>query len=129
MQEDLLESVDRPEKSIAKVAHVVYLLQALSFFVPLILLVIAVIVNYVKKPDAQGTWLESHFAWQIRTFWYGLLWIMAGSLLCLVTAFILGPYVIGMVFLAGAGITSWFLYRIIKGWLRLNDGRPMYTER
>lgn len=129
MLEDFLESGDRLEKSATKVAHAVYLLQALSFFMPFILPVIAVIINYVKKADAQGTWLESHFVWQIRTFWYGLLWVVAGSLFCLATAFILGPYVIGIVFLAGAGITVWFLYRIIKGWLRLNDGKPMYTDR
>ncbi len=129
MLEDFFESADKLEESATKVAHVVYLLQALSFFVPCILLVIAVIINYVKKADVQGTWLESHFVWQIRTFWYGLLWIVAGSLLCLVTAFVLGPYVIGILFLVGAGIVIWFLYRIIKGWLCLNDGRPIYIGR
>ncbi|MCY4149111.1 MAG: hypothetical protein OXF73_07160 [Gammaproteobacteria bacterium] len=129
MPEDFFQADDRLEKSVIKVAHVVYLLQALSFFVPFILLVIAVIINHVKKPDARGTWLESHFAWQIRTFWHGLLWIIAGSLLCLVTAFISVPLAIGIVILAGVGITIWFLYRIIKGWLRLNDGKPMYADQ
>jgi uncharacterized membrane protein len=65
-----------------------------------------------------GTWLESHFTWQIRTFWYGLLW----GALCLVFIWtLIVPIVLG-----GFGFV-WFIYRIVKGWVRLNDGHPMYS--
>ena len=93
----------------------VYALQAASFFLGVTFLA-AVIVNYVKREDVQGTWLESHFRWQIRTFWYGVLWCVIGA--------ITFPIVIGMFVLAADFI--WILYRIIKGWLRLNDKKLMF---
>jgi len=127
MQDDTFDSSENLEKPVTKIAHAVYLLQALSFFVPFILLVIAVMINHIKRPDAKGTWVESHFVWQMRTFWYGLLWILLGTLACLVSAFILGPFVLGIALLAGMGLTVWLLYRIIRGWLRLNDGKSMYA--
>src|SRR5512143_2415220 len=85
--------------------------------------IIAVILNYVKRADARGTWLESHFRWQIRTFWFGLLWVS----LCLI--FIVGTFGIGILiaWLPLAFITVWFIYRIARGWIALNDKRPMYV--
>lgn len=103
-------------KSLKTITTVVYALQAASFLFG-ITFIIAVIINYVKKPDVQGTWLESHFRWQIRTFWFGLLW----SALGLLTAFV----GVGYIILAANGI--WILYRIVKGWLRLADTRDMYV--
>jgi uncharacterized membrane protein len=94
---------------------VVYALQAASFLVGLTFIV-AVIINYVKRDDVRGTWLESHFRWQIRTFWYSLLWAVLGLL-----TFVL---IVGYVILVADAI--WVIYRIVKGWLRLNDGKPMY---
>ena len=84
--------------------------------------IIAVILNYVKRGDARGTWLESHFHWQIRTFWFGLLWV----LLCLL--FVIGTLGIGILIAwLPLGIVSlWFIYRIVRGWIALNDGRQMY---
>jgi len=84
--------------------------------------VIAVILNYVKRSDVRGTWLESHFRWQIRTFWFGLLWVA----LCLF--FIVGTLGIGIIiaWLPLAFVSLWFIYRTLRGWLRLRDGRPMY---
>jgi len=84
--------------------------------------VIAVILNYVKRSDVHGTWLESHFRWQIRTFWFGLLWVA----LCLF--FIVGTLGIGIIiaWLPLAFVSLWFIYRTLRGWLRLRDGRPMY---
>jgi uncharacterized membrane protein len=84
---------------------------------------IAVILNYVKRGDVRGTWLESHFRWQIRTFWFGLLWVS----LCLL--FIFGTLGIGLliVWLPLGILSVWFIYRIVRGWLALNDGRPMYV--
>lgn len=94
----------------------VYALQAAGFFVG-VTFIAAVIVNYVKREDVQGTWLESHFRWQIRTFWYGLLWSVIGA--------ITFPILIGMFILAANFI--WILYRIIKGWLRLNDKKGIFA--
>lgn len=76
----------------------------------------ALIVGYLKRPDVRGTWLESHFTWQIRTFWASLLWLAVGTIAALI---LVGYLVLGLGFL-------WFLYRVIKGWLRLNDGKAMY---
>jgi uncharacterized membrane protein len=85
--------------------------------------VIAVILNYVKRSEARGTWLESHFRWQIRTFWFGLLWIV----LCVL--FIVGTLGIGII-IVGVPIVFvglWFIYRIVRGWMALSAGRPMYS--
>ncbi len=85
--------------------------------------IIAVILNYVKRSEARGTWLESHFRWQIRTFWFGLLWIS----LCAI--FIVATLGIGILiaWLPIALVGFWFVYRIVRGWLALNDRRPMYA--
>jgi uncharacterized membrane protein len=85
--------------------------------------IIAVILNYVKRSEVRGTWLESHFRWQIRTFWFGLLWVA----LCLF--FVVGTLGIGIIiaWLPLAFVSLWFIYRILRGWLRLRDGRPMYS--
>jgi uncharacterized membrane protein len=85
--------------------------------------IIAVILNYVKRSDVEGTYLASHFSWQIRTFWFALLWVLI--------AFLLGITIIGipiaLLIAAGAGI--WVLYRIIRGWLALQDRRPVSASR
>lgn len=82
--------------------------------------IIAVIINYVKRGDARGTWVESHFRWQIRTFWYAVLWV----LLAIVLMITLIGIPVGIALLVA--ITVWLIYRIARGWLRLVDGRPMY---
>ncbi len=84
---------------------------------------IAVILNYVKRGDARGTWLESHFRWQIRTFWFGLLWV------ALCVSFIIVTLGIGVLvmWLPLAGVGLWFIYRIVRGWLALEGRRPMYA--
>jgi uncharacterized membrane protein len=83
--------------------------------------IIAVVLNYVKRSDVRGTWLESHFRWQIRTFWFGLLWVA----LCLL--FVVATLGIGLLvaWLPLAFVGIWFIYRIARGWLRLVDGQPM----
>ncbi|PIW51248.1 MAG: hypothetical protein COW18_02275 [Zetaproteobacteria bacterium CG12_big_fil_rev_8_21_14_0_65_54_13] len=99
------------------VITLVYALQAASFLLA-ITFIAAVIVNYVKQDEINNTWLASHARWQIRTFWFALLWTCLGTLTLL-----LG---IGYFILIGTAI--WTLYRIIKGWLRLIDEQPMYQE-
>ncbi len=102
------------EQSNKTVTMVIYALYAASIIVGITWLV-AIIMNYVKRDDVAGTWLESHFRWQIRTFWYSLLWAVIGF----VTTFIL----IGFVILFADFV--WFVYRIVKGWLRLNENKPI----
>jgi uncharacterized membrane protein len=83
--------------------------------------IIAVILNYVKRSDVRGTWLESHFLWQIRTFWWGLLWV------CLCWAFVLLTLGVGVivVWLPLGVVALWFIYRVARGWMALNDRRPV----
>jgi uncharacterized membrane protein len=85
--------------------------------------IIAVIMNYIRRGEARGTWIESHFRWQIRTFWFGLLWI------CLCFAFIFITLGIGLIiaWLPMALVGFWFIYRIASGWLALRNSRPMYA--
>jgi uncharacterized membrane protein len=86
--------------------------------------IIAVILNYVKRGDVRGTWLESHFRWQIRTFWFGLLWIA----MCVL--FVIGTFGIGLLiaWLPMGLVGLWFIYRIVKGWMALSERRPMYIS-
>src|SRR5512145_3250336 len=83
--------------------------------------IIAVILNYVKRSDVRGTWLDSHFSWQIRTFWYALLWVVVGAVLFVTVVGIPVAYVLWWV----TGV--WVLYRIIRGALALSSERPMPT--
>jgi uncharacterized membrane protein len=85
--------------------------------------IIAVILNYVKRGETTGTWLESHFRWQIRTFWYGVLWVgLCGVLVVLTLG--LGLLVVWVPLIL---VTIWFVYRIARGWVRLGARRPMYA--
>jgi uncharacterized membrane protein len=125
-----------PRPSLVTLTHVIYGLHALSLLIGITTAatvvgaflfgwpsIVAVILNYVKRSEARGTWLESHFRWQIRTFWFGLLWV----LLCgLFVVFTLGLGIfIAWIPLGVVGL--WFIYRIVKGWLRLADRRLPYT--
>lgn len=96
-------------------ATAVYALQAASFLL-FITAIVAVVLAYIKRGESRGTWLESHFRWQIRTFWWSLLW----GLLGLATALVLVGYVI---LLSNA---AWVVYRIARGWINLADGKAMY---
>ena len=102
-------------QSLKNITTLIYALYALSLLVGGLSAIVAIVINYIKRDDARGTWLESHFRWQIRTFWFTLLWFVLGALTILV--------VIGWVILAVACI--WFIYRLAKGWLNLNDNKPM----
>lgn len=104
------------EQSLKRITAIVYGLQIAAFLVG-ITFIAAVIVNYVKRRDVEGTWLESHFRWQIRTFWYGLLWSFLGVVLLFV--------LVGFFVLMASAV--WVLYRAIKGWIHLEEGKPMYA--
>jgi uncharacterized membrane protein len=85
--------------------------------------IVAVILNYVKRSETRGSWLESHFRWQIRTFWFGALWVLLCGLFVVAT-FGIGLFV---VWIPLGVVALWFVYRIARGWLALNNRRPMYT--
>ena len=85
--------------------------------------IVGIVLNYIKREEVTGTFLESHFRWQIRTFWFGLLWVALCVLFIVLT---LGVGVI-IAWLPLGIVGLWFIYRIGFGWLRLKDRRPMYT--
>jgi uncharacterized membrane protein len=104
------------ETRLRTLAGLVYGLQAASMLVGVTLFA-GVIINYLKRAEAAGTWLESHYTWQIRTFWWSLAWCVIG----IATAVL----IVGFIVLLGSAV--WFVYRIVKGWTELNEGRPMYA--
>ena len=85
--------------------------------------IIAVIINYVKRDEARGTWLESHFTWQIRTFWFALLWALGIGAVGLVLAIVLVGFAIWIVGFFALGL--WAIYRIARGWMALRDRRAV----
>ncbi len=123
-------------EGLVRTAHIVYALHALglavgAFGAASVLgsflfgwpSIIAVVINYVKRGEARGTWLESHFDWQIRTFWWALLWaLIVAAVSALLAVVIIGfaTWALGM-FVLGV----WAIYRVARGWLRLKDHRPM----
>jgi uncharacterized membrane protein len=122
-----MDESTRPVQSVARqpettdplktTTGVVYFLQALSFIVG-VTSIVGVVLNYWRLAEVQGTWLESHFIWQIRTFWFQVLWGLIG----LVTSVLLIGFVIwGILYV-------WTLYRVVKGWLNLAAERPMYAD-
>jgi uncharacterized membrane protein len=124
----------RPVASAVTIAHVVYALHAFAIvagavgaasvvgsFVGSLPSIVAVILNYVKRSDARGTWLDSHYRWQIRTFWFALAWFILGwALILTVVGAIAGVPIL-------IALTVWLIYRIARGWLRLVDRKPMYV--
>lgn len=93
-------------------AVAVYILQALSFFTGGVTALVGVIINYVKLDDMNGTWIEPHFRWQIRTFWFSVFWMVVGTL---TTVLLVGWLIL-------LALSIWLIYRIVKGALALNDG-------
>ena len=116
MTQEPVQKMGGPDEAAAKsAAQLVYILQAVGFFIGFTWIA-AVIVNYVRLDEARGTWVESHFRWQIRTFWFGLLWGAIGGITSLVF--------VGFVILAANYV--WLIYRVVKGWLRFSEGKTMY---
>ncbi len=107
-------------ENLKDIATLVYLLQAIAFvgFTP----VIGVIINYFKRSEVKGSILESHFRWQIKTFWWGLLWsTLAGFLIFTIIGMPIGYPMLGITIV-------WWIYRFVRGWLRLNKNQPMYVS-
>ena len=121
-----------PREGLVTLAHIIYGLHAFSALTgmlsPAMIVtafltgwpsIIGVILNYVKRSEVRGTWLDSHFSWQIRTFWYALLWVVIGFVLFILVVGI--PFALALWF--GTGI--WVLYRIIRGWLALSSQKAL----
>lgn len=121
----------RPADSVISVAHAVYALHTASILIGVssaafivtafvfgIPSIVAVILNYMYRGEARGTFLESHFRWQIRSFWFALLWI--------VIAFAVGITIIGLplAWAIAVGTGLWLVYRIARGWLLLKERKP-----
>ena len=122
---DVIEIADSRDRSLRTIGHISYLLHtlvALGAVIPgaqasVALLLVAFIIDLVKKSDAVGTWQESHFRWRIRSvLWAGALYLLTAPLFLL---FILPGLV------AWAIVSIWFLYRIVRGWMNLNAGKAM----
>ena len=115
-----------------RLTHLIYALHACSLVIGLVgsatvigafvfglPSLVAVALNYARRDAVAGTWLASHFRWQIRTFWFAFLW--GGIALLLVLSIVGLVPGLGLLF----GLSLWILYRVVKGWLRLNDELPI----
>jgi uncharacterized membrane protein len=135
MTDNIAVSATVPPPSLVNVTHIVYALHALSLLIGVttaativgafvfgVPSIIAVVINYIKRGEAKGTFLESHFRWQIRTFWFALLWCVIGGMLFITIVGI--PLALAVFFATGI----WAIYRIARGWLALRDRKPMYTN-
>jgi uncharacterized membrane protein len=123
---------DTPREGLVRLTHIIYGLHAFSALMGVISSaaivtafltgwpsILAVILNYAKRADVRGTFLESHFRWQIRTFWFAVLWVLLAVLLFITVIGIPLAWLVVVV----TGV--WVLYRIGRGWLALNDGVPV----
>jgi len=126
-----------PDASLVTYTHVIYALHALGVLIgvtgPATIVgnfvfglpsIVAVILNYVRRKDVRGTYLESHFSWQIRTFWFALLWMSLAVVISAPLVLLLGLGIFTF-FIAALLVGIWVIYRIARGWLRLRDGQPV----
>ena len=132
MAETIDVPVGAPRSNLVTLTHVIYALHGFSALMGLLTpafivtsflagwpSIIGVIINLVKRNDVRGTYLDSHFSWQIRTFFYALLWVLVMGLL---TITIIG---IPFAWVLAIAIGIWVLYRIVRGWLALIDRKPI----
>jgi len=125
---------EEPVQSALLAAHIVYGLHTVAIvlgitgsatviggFVGSVPSIVAVIISYLKRGSARDSWAASHYRWQIRTFWFALLWLLIAVLL--IVTVVGAPF--GFALLVAA--TLWLIYRIVRGWMRLLDKQPMYA--
>ena len=122
------------DEALVSYTHVIYALHALAVLIGITTFhtivgsfigglpsIVAVIMNYARRSATHGTYLESHFRWQIRTFWYAVLWaLICGGMMVTIIG-------IPVALLGLAALGIWIAYRVIRGWLALRDQRPMYV--
>ncbi|HQZ01371.1 MAG TPA: YccF domain-containing protein [Thauera sp.] len=122
----------QPSENMVTVTHLIYALHAFAVFTGLVgsatiigsfvaslPSIAAIVLNYWNQTAVRGTWLESHFRWQIRTFWFAVLWIVVAVVMLLTVIGI--PFALLVMGLAGL----WVLYRVVRGWLALIGRRSM----
>ncbi|MGA2862301.1 MAG: DUF4870 family protein [Steroidobacteraceae bacterium] len=128
---------ESPQRGLIEYTHWIYALHSLSVLSALFTTravalrfvfglpsIIAVIMNYARRSETRGTWLESHFRWQIRTFWYAWLWILVSLIIAMPLVLLAGlGFLVGLLGLGLVGL--WVIYRIVRGWISLRDGRAM----
>ena len=125
---------EEPVNSALVAAHIVYGLHSVAIvlgilgsatviggFVGSFPSIIAVIISYLKRGSARGSWAASHYRWQIRTFWFALLWLLIAVLL--IVTLVGAPFGFALL----VAMTLWLIYRVARGWLRLLDRQPMYV--
>jgi len=128
---------DPVDPSVITYTHVIYALHGLSVLIGLtgpatvvgsfvfgLPSILAVIMNYVRRSDVRGTWLESHFRWQIRTFWFALLWMAVAAVVSAPLVLLVGLGVLTF-FFAAMLVGIWVIYRVLRGWLALRDRRSL----
>ena len=128
----------RVDESLVSYTHVIYALHSLSVLIGLtswrsvamsflwgLPSICAVIMNYARRPATHGTYLETHFRWQIRTFWYAALWaVVIGAMKVPLLVSLIG---IPLYFAGRIALAVWIIYRVARGWLALRDRQAMYT--
>jgi uncharacterized membrane protein len=132
---ETIEIRPEPRPSLVNVAHAVYALHTLSLLIGVttaatiigafvfgVPSIIAVVINYFKSEEARGTFLATHFRWQIRTFWFALLWFVIGAILFVTVIGV--PLALVVLFADGI----WAIYRIARGWLALRNRKPMFAD-
>ncbi|WP_230661400.1 DUF4870 family protein [Psychrobacter sp. I-STPA10] len=135
----LSQLTEAQEKQLVFYNHITYLLYLLSFFTAGILWIVPIVMNYLKRREAGHSWLASHFDWQIKTFWYSILMAILGVIILLIGLGVLGVSIftesgntaagsVVMTMIGGILLVFsvlWHLYRIIRGWIALSDGRAV----
>ena len=124
------------DPSLVSYVHIMYALHALAALIgitsPLTVVgqfifgvpsLIAVIMNYVRRDEARGTWLESHFSWQLTTFWTAAVWSLVIWIFSVILMIVLIGFLTLPIGIALAGL--WIIYRVARGWLALKDGKPV----
>jgi uncharacterized membrane protein len=122
------------DQALLSYTHVMYALHSLAVligittfhtivgsFIGSIPSIVAVVMNYARRSATRGTLLESHFRWQLRTFWFAVLWACV-CVLFMVTIIGIPAALVGLL-----ALTVWIIYRLVRGWLALRDKRPMYV--
>ncbi len=127
------------ERSLITYNNVTYLLNVVSYFTAGLLWIVPIVMNYVRRHEADGTWLATHFDWQIKTFWYSIFFFIIGMIMIAIAIggfgfsaimdsnhMVAGSLIFAFLGVAIIGITViWHLYRIVRGWIALTSQRPV----
>jgi uncharacterized membrane protein len=113
-----VKAASEKDLNLHSATSLIYVLQGVGYFSVVPLIFVAVVINYVQLADTKDTVYESHFRWQIRTFWFSLLWFALGILTF--------PIMIGIgIFIAN---WVWVIYRVIKGWTYMTERKALYDD-